>query len=114
MVTRSQAKGLQPLPNLHSDLIEGGKKVRKDKKQRRWDKHAGKAKVQDPVPVAPDPQTPCWTHSGKSLTTLRKRSDPLLQPLFAKVCEIDGVPVKQAPLIGDKYILKDNYHCHYL
>ncbi|KAM8759746.1 protein NYNRIN-like [Acanthopagrus schlegelii] len=108
--TRFQAKGLQPLHNLYPDLTEGGKKVRKDKKQRRWDKHVGKARVQDPVPVAPNPETtlldPQWQvpDNFKEL----QRSDPLLQPLFAKVCKIDGVPVKQAPLIGDKYILIDN------
>lgn len=47
VATRSQAKGLQLLPVLHSNLIGGGTKVRKDKKQ----------------------------------------------PLFDKVCEINGVPV---------------------
>lgn len=110
VVTRFQAKGLQPLPNLHPDLTEGGKKVRKDKKQHCWDKHVGKARVQDPVPVAPNPETTLLDPQWQVPDNFKElhRSDPLLQPLFAKVCEIDGVPVKQAPLIGDKYILIDN------
>lgn len=57
VVTRSQAKGLQLLPDIHQSLFEGGTKVRKDKKLSRHANHVGKARVQDPVPVAPDPNT---------------------------------------------------------
>ena len=110
VVTRSQAKGLQPLPDDHQSLFEGGTKVKKDKKQHRQAKHVEKARVQDSVPVAPDPDTtlldPQWQvpDNFKEL----QRADPSLQPLFDRVCEVDGESVKAATLIGNKYILKDN------
>lgn len=37
-----------------------------------------------------------------------QRSDVTLQPLYQKLCEIDGKPVGVPQFGGDQYILKDN------
>ncbi|XP_043090122.1 uncharacterized protein LOC122340939, partial [Puntigrus tetrazona] len=110
VVTRSQSKGLQPLPEAHPDLFGSGGKVKKSKRVRRQEKHRGKSKSLENIPDFPGPGPdliePQW-QVPDSFRELQK-SDDTLQSLFKKICEIDGKEVGAPKLGGDRYILKDN------
>ncbi len=110
VVTRSQTTGLQPLPNAHVDLFGPGGKIRKSKRQRKQEKHKGKVKAQDVVPCLPTPESDLidfqWRVPGNFGEL--QRSDVTLQPLYQKLCEVDGKPVGLPQFGGDQYILKDS------
>lgn len=110
VVTRSQTKGLQPLPNADGDLFSNAGKDRKSKKQRRQEKHKGKDRIQESLPNLPDSGSELINSHWLVPENFRElqKEDVALQPLFAKVCEVDGKPVGVPKFGGDRYILKNN------
>lgn len=112
VVTRSQTKGLQPLPNADDDLFSSVGKDKKTKRQRRQEKHRGKDKIQGSLPHFPDhPESELINSRWQIPDNFRElqKADVTLQPLFQKVCEVDGKP-EGVPKLGgdDRYILKNN------
>ncbi|XP_058622258.1 uncharacterized protein LOC131533845 [Onychostoma macrolepis] len=97
VVTRAQVKtGLQPLPDLHHSLLQGGTKgPRKTRRQRRLDKGLGTP--------APEIQIEGLEVHGwkvpENIAELQK-ADESLKPLFAKV-----FGEKPADMCGEKYVI---------
>ncbi|GAA6074679.1 uncharacterized protein LOC124389371, partial [Tachysurus ichikawai] len=99
-VTRAQAKrGLQPLPDMDSSLLQGGTKgPRKSHRQRRLEKGLG-------TPV-PDIKTEGlgvsgWTVPGNIMEL--QRADESLKPLFEKALQ-----AKQADMCGERYVVTND------
>ncbi len=107
VVTRSRSKGLQPLPN--ADLFDVGKD-KKSKIQRQQEKHRGKDKAQDSLPKISDPELELINSRWQVRANFRElqKADITLQPLFQKLCEVDGKPVGVPKFGWDRYILKIN------
>lgn len=97
VITRAQVKaGLQPLPDFHHSLLQGGTKgPRKTRRQRRREKGLGTPapKIQTEGLGVHDWQVP------ENIAELQK-ADESLKPLFTKVLE-----GKQADLCGEKYVV---------
>lgn len=87
VVTRSQIKGLQSLPNAHADLFDSGGKVKKSKKVRSQEKHRGKDKAQDNILNFPGPESDLIESHWRVPDNFRElqSSDVTLQPLFKKM-----------------------------
>uniref|UniRef100_A0A3P9HAM8 Gypsy retrotransposon integrase-like protein 1 n=1 Tax=Oryzias latipes TaxID=8090 RepID=A0A3P9HAM8_ORYLA len=87
VVTRSQTKaGLEPLPDLHSDLCEGGSKgPRKSRRQRRIDKITG---TDSDVKVYPEPVSVDWDIPND--ISFLQMSDPSLSWLYKQVENGEG------------------------
>uniref|UniRef100_A0A3B3HIN5 Gypsy retrotransposon integrase-like protein 1 n=3 Tax=Oryzias latipes TaxID=8090 RepID=A0A3B3HIN5_ORYLA len=87
VVTRSQTKaGLEPLPDLHSDLCEGGSKgPRKSRRQRRIDKITG---TDSDVKVYPEPVSVNWDIPND--ISFLQMSDPSLSWLYKQVENGEG------------------------
>uniref|UniRef100_A0A3B3D8P6 Gypsy retrotransposon integrase-like protein 1 n=1 Tax=Oryzias melastigma TaxID=30732 RepID=A0A3B3D8P6_ORYME len=87
VVTRSMAKGLEPLPHVDDDLFEGKCKIRKTRRQKRNDKnkYVGKANELHLVPPEMSFESQ-WQIPGNFRES--QRSDLSLKPLFEK-CVVD-------------------------
>lgn len=87
-------------------------KDKKTKRQRRQEKHREKDKIQGSLPNFPDhPESELINSRWQVPDNFRElqKADVALQPLFQKVCEVDGKP-EGVPKLGgdDRYILKNN------